>query len=74
MVNDLKYPFGFILTNKKFRNKYSWNRKKVHKNWTLYYAKSNEYEEISKNKVKIIVLGYFFDISKVDPIVKTTFL
>lgn len=64
--DDLKYPFGFLLTREKFNNKYNWHEFSINEELTLYYSNSNEFFELQYNKSQIIVLGYFFDIRNGD--------
>jgi hypothetical protein len=61
MREDLKYPFGFLLTKYQFSNPYKWREYRLQDGWELYYSPSNEFSELSSQEVKIAILGYFFD-------------
>lgn len=62
MINDLKYPLGFLLTKHNFKNNYDWEEYHLKDEWVLYYDKRNEFSHYELDTTKIIVLGYFLDI------------
>lgn len=62
MINELKYPLGFLLTKNKFTNKYNWSEYYLDDDWILYYDKRNEFECVKSGTTQIVTLGYFLDI------------
>ncbi|MDM5314878.1 hypothetical protein QUF49_02665 [Fictibacillus sp. b24] len=62
MKDEIKYPFGFLLTRKHFENRYNWREFSLPGEWTLYFSPKNEFVSSSSNAVHIAILGYFFDI------------
>lgn len=62
MSNQLIYPFGFLLTKKKFKNQHNWKMQRVNRKWKLYYSKNNEFIKDTYGKTKMMIIGYFFDI------------
>lgn len=62
MIDELKYPFGFLLTKREFNNRYGWEEYHIDEEWVLYYDTRNEFTHFESDSIEVTALGYFFDI------------